>query len=276
MTDPADAPFDFYGTHYSRFGSGLAAAIRQAIYGEDLGQTGWRTAAEQAKIVDHLRLHADSRLLDIACGAGGPSLDLVRRTGCHVTGLDIEPAGIAQAQARSEALGLAARSRFQIADGGKRLPFTDNAFDAVLCVDAINHLPDRFGILREWARVMRPGGRLLFIDPIIVTGGISRDEVDERAALGFYLFVPLGLNEEAIATVGLTLLACEDATPAVADIAGRWHDARARHRQELQDEEGEAWFAQRQRFLATTAELAASRRLSRHLYLAEKPSGGRP
>ena len=70
------APFDFYGTHYGRFGSRLAAAVRREVYGEDLGQTGWRTAAEQAEIALALGLSADSHALDIACGASGPSLDL--------------------------------------------------------------------------------------------------------------------------------------------------------------------------------------------------------
>jgi len=63
----------------------------------------------------------------------------------------------------------------------------------------------------------------------------------------------------------------EDRTPAVAEIAARWHAVRARHAAELEREEGGEWFAQRQRFLAMTAELAGSRRLSRILYLAEKP-----
>ena len=42
--------FNFYGPQYARFGSGLAAELRREVYGEDLGQQGWRTAAEQAEI----------------------------------------------------------------------------------------------------------------------------------------------------------------------------------------------------------------------------------
>jgi hypothetical protein len=42
--------FDFYGGHYGRFDRKLAAEVRREVYGEDLGQTGWRTAAEQAEI----------------------------------------------------------------------------------------------------------------------------------------------------------------------------------------------------------------------------------
>jgi SAM-dependent methyltransferase len=190
-----------------------------------------------------------------------------------VIGLDVEPAGIAQAQAAASADD---RARFQVADCGAGLPFPDGHFDAVLCIDAINHLPDRFATLRDWARLLRPGGRLLFTDAVVITGPVAKPELDVRAALGFYLFVPPGLNEAAIASAGLGLLQQDDRTAAVAGIAARWHAARVRHTAELEAEEGVAWFEQRQRFLATTAELAASRRLSRILYLAEKPSGPAP
>jgi hypothetical protein len=42
--------FDLYGGHYGRLHGELAAELRCKVYGEDLGQTGWRTAAEQAEI----------------------------------------------------------------------------------------------------------------------------------------------------------------------------------------------------------------------------------
>jgi SAM-dependent methyltransferase len=275
MTDTAQDPgatprFDFYGAHYGRFGSDLMAALRREVYGEDLGQTSWRSAAEQADIADLLRLGPDLHLLDVACGSGGPSLALAERTGCRVTGLDLEPAGIAHAEVQARARGLAGRAAFRALDCGGRLPFGDGAFDAVLCIDSIVHLPDRFGTLREWARLLRPGGRLLFTDTAVLTGPIAKAEIDVRASIGFFLFVPPGLNEEAIAAAGLALLRREDRTSATAEIAARWHAVRARHAAELERGEGADWFAQRQRFLAATAELAESRRLSRFLYLAEK------
>jgi subtilisin family serine protease len=89
-----NAHFDFYAGHYARFDGKLAAEVGREVYGEDLGQTGWRTAAEQAEIRHYLRLGPDGTVLDIACGAGGPSLALVERTGCQITGVDIEPTGI--------------------------------------------------------------------------------------------------------------------------------------------------------------------------------------
>lgn len=274
-TDGADAgPFDFYAAHYARFDSASSAALRRHVYGEDLGQTGWRTAAEQQEIGQWLRLAAGVRLLDVCCGSGGPSLALAERTGCHVTGLDVEPVGVARARAAAARRGLDGRAAFLTADCGGRLPFADRTFDAVLCVDAINHLPDRRATLREWARLLRPGGRLLFTDPCVVTGPLAKAELDVRADLGFYLFVPPGHDARLLPAAGLALLHQEDRTAACAEIAGRWHAFRAEHAAELAREEGAAWYARRQRFLATAAELARSARLSRLLYLAEKGGPG--
>ena len=265
------ADFDFYDAHYRRFGSELAAAMRREIYGQDLGQTGWRSAAEQAEIAAMLELGPGRHLLDIACGSGGPSLDLTERTGCAVTGLDAEAAGVAHARSAAAARGLASRATFVQQDCGGPLAFGDATFDAVLCVDAINHFPDRAATLAEWARLLRSSGRVLFTDALVVTGPVSKPELDVRSGLGFYLFVPPGVNEAAIKAAGLSLLERSDRTAATAEIAGRWHAVRARHLPELEAAEGAAWCHQRQRFLATTAELARSARLSRFLYLASKP-----
>jgi SAM-dependent methyltransferase len=145
--------FDFYGPQYARFGSALAAELRREVYGEDLGQQGWRTAVEQAEIARLIGPAPDGHVLDVACGAGGPSLDLVERTGCRLTGLDLEAGGLAYAQAQAAARGLGDRATFVRLDCGAPLPFADGSFDAVLCIDAIGHLPDRFGTL--------PGPRLI-------------------------------------------------------------------------------------------------------------------
>jgi SAM-dependent methyltransferase len=261
----------FYGPQYARIDSALAAEIRREVFGEDIGQESWRSAAEQAEIAGLLGLTPDSRVLDVACGAGGPSLALVERTGCRLSGLDLAPEGIAHANALAAERRFADRATFAVADCGGRLPFGDGAFDAVLCVDSICHLPDRFGVVAEWARLLRGGGRLVFTDPFVVTGALAKGEIDGRSVLGSNLFfVPPGLNEAAVGAAGLVLLSRQDRAAAAAEIAGRWHAARLRRAEALRQEEGEDWFERRQLMLATTAELARSGRLSRFLYVAEK------
>jgi len=150
------------------------------------------------------------------------------------------------------------------------LPFEASSFDVVLCIDAIPHLPNRFGTLREWARLLRNKGRVVFTDSAVVTGEVSKSELDLRSASGFRLFVPPGFNEQAIKAAGLTLLRCDDTSAAMAEIGARMCSARLRHATALQQEEGADGFQKRQRLYEIVAELAKSRRLSRFLYVAEK------
>jgi SAM-dependent methyltransferase len=262
--------FNFYGPQYSRFDSLVAAQIRREVYGGDIGQQGWRTSAEQVEIADLVPRGSEVRVLDIGCGAGGPSLALVERIGCRLNGLDVEPIGITHATAQAAARGLSDRATFAVADCNERLPFKSGSFDAVLCIDAISHLRDRIKTLSELSRLLKSGGRVIYTDNFVLTGAVAKDELDRRAAIGFHLIVPPGFNEQSIKTAGLTLIRREDRTSAVAEIAQRWHAARLGRASILQREEGADWFDRRQNFLATTAELAASRRLSGFLYIADK------
>ncbi|QIG46573.1 class I SAM-dependent methyltransferase [Nordella sp. HKS 07] len=160
--------FEFYSAQYARLGTDTAAEIWREVYGEDLGQQGWRTLDEQAQIAELIGT-SSCDVLDIACGSGGPSLALVASTGCKLTGVDIEAPGIEYAQRLALERGLADRAHFVVCDCRNRLPFEDESFDFAVCIDAISHLGDRFAALSAWSRLLRPGGRLLFTDSVVLT-----------------------------------------------------------------------------------------------------------
>jgi SAM-dependent methyltransferase len=230
----------FYGAQYSRLYGQLASEIRREAFGEDLGQESWRSPAEQVEIAELLKLGPEARALDVACGAGGPSLAFVSRTGCRLVGVDIAPEGVSRANAEAERRGLADRANFVVVAAGQKLPFDDGAFDAIMCIDSICHFPDRHGALRDWTRLLKPSGRMIFTDPFVVTGPLSKPEIDGRCALGSNLFfAPPGFNESAASEAGLQLVRSVDRAAAAAEIAGRWRDARATRAHALIDEEGE-------------------------------------
>lgn len=271
---PADRSVDHYGAAYGHFGSDLHARIRAEAFGEDFGQNGWQTAEEQDLFVDHLRLDAQSRLLDIACGSGGPTLRIARQTGCRVQGVDAHEQAIAEARARGEREGLADRAAFERLDASRTLPFPDGSFDGLICIDAINHLPDRPRILAEWARVLAPGGRLVFTDPIVVTGALTNEEIAIRSSIGFFLFVPEGVDDRLLEAAGFDIAQRLDRTENMARMAERRRLARAAHEADLRRIEGDATFEGQQRFFETAARLAAERRLSRLAFMAVRRDGG--
>lgn len=269
---PAPAIVDSYGASYGNFATTLYAEIRQQAFGEDIGQNSWHTAKEQDRFIGWLGLGLGSRALDVACGAGGPALRIARLTGCEIVGIDIHEQGIAAANTLAQSQGLAERACFERVDASQPLPFADGSFDAVICIDAVNHLPDRRRVLIEWARVLKPGGRLLFTDPIVITGPLSNAEIAIRSSIGFFLFVPPGEDERLIGEAGLELLHAEDATENMAECARLRGEARAARADALRGIEGEATYTGQQEFLRVAATIARERRLSRYAYLAAKPS----
>jgi SAM-dependent methyltransferase len=262
---------DFYHQHYGAFAEDVYGAVRYETYGEDFGQNSWHTAEEQARFLAWLELDANARVLDVACGSGGPLLRLARLAGCHVVGIDIQAEGVTAARAEAERAGLGGHATFAQHDASQPLPFPDAAFDAVLCIDAINHLPDRPATLRDWRRVLKPGGRLVFTDPIVVTGPLSNEEIATRAAIYFFLFVPPDYDDRVLADTGFEVVIREDRTEATAWVAARWYDAREQREAPLREIEGDERYTGMQAFLDTCARLARERRLSRFAYLARKP-----
>ena len=261
-----------YDANYDNFQTELYAQIRREAFGEDIGQSSWLTADEQDKFLSWLNLSSGKTLLDVACGSGGPVLRIAEATGCSVVGVDVHEQAIATANSLAAQRGLSERARFQVADAAAQLPLPDASFDAITCIDAINHLPNRQRVLADWARLLKPGGRLLFTDPITVTGPLTNDEIAVRGSIGFFLFVPLGYDERVIEQSELRLLIKEDVTGNMAEVAERRRVARAARAADLREIEGDQIYEGQQEFFAVAALIAREGRLSRFLYVAEKLS----
>lgn len=105
---------------------------------------------------DRLNIEPDTRLLDIACGAGQLTLPAARR-GIDVTGLDLAANLVAQAQARAKAEGLTIR----IDEGdAEELPYENASFDAVMSLFGAMFAPRPELVASEMLRVCRPGGKI--------------------------------------------------------------------------------------------------------------------
>ncbi|WP_341222699.1 bifunctional 2-polyprenyl-6-hydroxyphenol methylase/3-demethylubiquinol 3-O-methyltransferase UbiG [Loktanella salsilacus] len=97
-------------------------------------------------------------VLDLGC-AGGFMAEALAERGAHVTGID--PASDAIDAARDHARAGKLRIAYDVGVG-EALPYDDASFDAVVCVDVLEHVADLHRVLSEIARTMRPGGLLLF------------------------------------------------------------------------------------------------------------------
>jgi cyclopropane fatty-acyl-phospholipid synthase-like methyltransferase len=261
---------DLYGTTYSKISERVYTQIRLATYGIDFGQSSWVTAEEYRRFFQTLELTSKDHVLDVGCGSGGPATFMAEEVGCRVTGIDINEAGVQAGDKLAKTKGLDSRVSFRQVDVSGRLPFADMVFDAIVCMDAVCHMPARGDLFKEWHRLLRPGGRMLFTDPVVVTGLVTKDELQTRSSTGHFEFCPVGINEQLIREAGFELKLYEDVTQNEVDASGRWHDARAAHASELIAIEGEATFNGLQRFLATAHRLTSERRLSRFAYMGAR------
>lgn len=270
-TDDEDKTL-FYST-YADFEASLLSQVREETYGEDIGQFSWLTADEFRHFLHWLDLGPGSDVLDVACGSGGPALFMARTTGCHVTGIDINESGINTANQMARAQGMQTQARFHQGDAAQPLPYDDASFDAVTCIDAINHIYNRLDLLREWYRVLRPGGHILFTDAVIVTGMLLRDEIMARSSsMGQFIFTPPGVHEHFIEAAGFEQPSVEDVTSTIAMVTMNWHEARTNRARDLIKMEGQSGFDDMQQMLASAHKLSSEHRLSRFVYVARKPS----
>lgn len=108
-------------------------------------------------LVQQLRLPHAAAILEIGC-SGGPLMQRLRQQGySDLTGIDVSQPAIELAQARGV-------PNVSVMDGAA-LTFADARFDLVIASDVLEHIEDEAQALREWARVLRPGGQLVVFVP---------------------------------------------------------------------------------------------------------------
>lgn len=154
------------------FHRGLEYAVRRLGYDrEELESLPPATVARFAGVGNPLRLgpvHAGQTILDHACGAGLDLLLAARRAGPRgrAIGVDLTPAmrDVATAAAHTAGLDAVVVIRAGLLEA---LPVEDASVDVVLSNGVLNLAPDKLRVMREVARVLRPGGRLQLADVVV-------------------------------------------------------------------------------------------------------------
>jgi demethylmenaquinone methyltransferase/2-methoxy-6-polyprenyl-1,4-benzoquinol methylase len=126
------------------------------------GQNGrWRRF-----MVSRVSVVPGARALDVATGTAAVAVDLVRRTGAAVVGLDQSEEMVRTGVRRVRERGLDGSDGF-VLGRGERLPFPDGAFDAVTFTYLLRYVDDPGATLAELARVLRPGGTLANLEFLV-------------------------------------------------------------------------------------------------------------
>jgi len=147
-TRDALALFAGIASGYERRGSRLS-------FGQD---PRWRSY-----LVGRLRVAPDARVLDVATGTAAVAVEIARRYGCQVTGIDQSEAMLSEG--RRSVLREGLTDRIELRQGeAERLPFPDASFDALTFTYLLRYVDDPAATLRELARVVHPGGVLASLE----------------------------------------------------------------------------------------------------------------
>lgn len=134
----------------------LKSKLKATWEAGDFGQIAKAYAPGAAEFVGRLNLQRDERVLDVACGTGNLTIPAAR-AGARVTGQDVAPNLLEQAQAWAGAEGLSIRFEENDAEA---LPYADAEFDAVITMFGAMFTPRPDVVAAELTRTCRPGGRL--------------------------------------------------------------------------------------------------------------------
>ncbi len=127
-------------------------------YAEWQFEKGANTIKFYSEFISPEKMFRGRDILDIGCGAAGKSI-YYASLGANVTGLEILEKYRDEAEALAEKLGQKERFRFVCADAA-HTDFADGSFDTIIANDAMEHVGDPDGVLRECLRILKPGGRL--------------------------------------------------------------------------------------------------------------------
>ena len=154
-------------------------------------------------VADVAGLQSGEAVLDVGCGTGTQALvakKYVGETG-HVSGIEPSLEMVTYARRKATRHHLAVDIQPGVIE---RLDYPDHSFDVVLCIIVMHHMPDQTKLqgIKEMARVLKPGGRLLVVDsnlqllPSFEQEGFSQIKAGEIPFVGGYDFI-LWRNDQA-------------------------------------------------------------------------------
>ncbi|MBT1186631.1 methyltransferase domain-containing protein [Streptomyces sp. CJ_13] len=205
-TEPATAaaPLASGTTRSSQYDAFHAARARTnlvaRLYAEAMGEDYPAEVAASSScdwpvlglVAARLRMNPGQLLVDAGCGTGGIGLWLARALAVRLDGFDLSPVATAQAAARRpHFLGITAdRAIFRVA-GLENTGLPTAHAHGIVCVDALGRAADCGAALRELARTLAPGGRLLVTRALrrgaepawhqqVAAAGLTQEHLDKR------------------------------------------------------------------------------------------------
>ncbi|MFU8878114.1 MAG: SAM-dependent methyltransferase [Wenzhouxiangellaceae bacterium] len=181
---------------------------------EPIAEASRRTVRHMTDLLERENIELDDKthVLDLGAGYGGSMRHLARQFGCRCVALNLSEVENKRDREINREQGL--DHLIEVVDGDfTSLPYDSNSFDVIWSQDAFLHSGDREKVLAEAVRVLKPGGRLIFTDPMQSDDApvdrlqpiYDRIHLDSLGSPGFY--------RQTLQQLGLEEAAFEDHTP---------------------------------------------------------------
>lgn len=177
MKQPRQEIIDYYHTAESRWGYQLllGGVKHFGYYPEGHEHISMQQAMQNMmeQVGQRLALSAGSRVLDAGCGEGATAIHLAQSHRFNIEGVDILDFNIERAKQKTAEAH--ATASFTLASYDK-LPFADQSFDGIYTLETLLHATNADEVLREFYRVLRPGGRIVMFEYTVP----EMKDMDER------------------------------------------------------------------------------------------------
>ncbi|WP_144391622.1 SAM-dependent methyltransferase [Pleionea sediminis] len=197
---------------------------------ESIRDASRRTVTQMADLLGNL--DKTTRVLDAGSGYGGSARYLAKRFGCQITALNVAETENTRNRQMTEEQGLS--NLINVEDGSfEDIKAENESFDVIWSQDAVLHSGDREKVMAEFARVLKPGGQLIFTDPMqaddcpegVLDKVLQRIHLDTLGSIAFY--------REHLKMHGLQEVGIEEMTQNLITHYGRVAQELKSHRAEL-------------------------------------------
>ncbi len=266
------------GVDYSelhRIDSPANRRLRRDLWlpGDDLGQHSFATPRYFDQFVERLGITEHTRVLDVGSGTGGPSVYMASKSGCLMTGVEVNEVGVQVAHRLVRDAGLEDRVTFVQADA-MHMPFEAESFDVAISMNVMNVFPDKVALFREVRRALRRGGTWAFLSGTFDFDE-GDDEVRDRLARGYAIpqyTDTLASYKRKLKQAGFVI---DEVIEYISDFRAtmqRWLEAWTKHRDAIAEEQGAEQTDYHIVYFTTYLGMIDAGKASNHFIISTRPA----
>jgi len=246
--------------------------MRKTIWGnQDIGQQSFITPPYLDELIRRTGIDADSYVLDIGSGVGGPAIYIAQKTGCRIMGIEISNVGVERARKFAADSGLGDRATFHLGDA-MEMPFPENTFDVAISLNVINVFKDKEGLFRQVLRVLKPEGLFTFLSGAVDMP--ADPEVVKRMSRGCLIteyYDTAGSYKTKLKQAGFRVMEVIEYVEDCRIQIKLWGDAFNKHYDAIVKEQGKETTDHHIKYFETYVRLIDEGRAGNYLFISRKP-----